>query len=117
MLVRYHHLWELKEELQTAELDEERGSCSVRLLAHCVLLFSHCASFWCVCLCVCVAWTEYARARVCVCVCGVAEYPATKTFFRCSRGAVDRHHSLPNEDSDGLIVKSGRDAFWTYLQF
>ena len=51
------------------------------------------------------------------CVCGVAEYPATKTFFRCSRGAVDRHHSLPNEDSDGLIVKSGRDAFWTYLQF
>ena len=21
-----------------------------------------------------------------MCVCGVAEYPATKTFFRCSRG-------------------------------
>ena len=30
---------------------------------------------------------------------------------------MDRHHSLPNEDSDGLVVKSGRDAFWTYLQF
>ena len=30
---------------------------------------------WCVCVCVCLG----------VCVCGVAEYPATKTFF-FSRG-------------------------------
>ena len=33
--------------------------------------------------------------------------------------AASKHHSLPNEDSDGLdgsFVKSGKDTFQTYLQ-
>ena len=49
-----------------------------------------------------------------LCVCEPSWSTDAKTLS--SRGAVDRHHSLPNEDSDGLVVKSGRDAFWTYLQ-
>ena len=31
------------------------------------------------------------------------------------RGAVDHYHSLPNKDSDSSVVKSRKDAFWTYL--
>ena len=55
--------------------------------------------------------------HVCVCVC--VSHPGSKglprahlstvtaalSFFHRSRGAVDHHHSLPNEDSDGSVVK------------
>ena len=41
---------------------------------------------------------------MCVCV----SHPVSKGSFKICRGAVDRYHSLPNEDSR-------KDAFWTYL--
>ena len=55
---------------------------------------------------------------VCVCVCqplGQGFPTATSTPSFTGRGAVDRYHSLPNEDSDSPVVKSRKDAFWTYL--
>ena len=48
---------------------------------------------------------------MCVCV----SHPVSKGSFKICRGAVDRYHSLPNEDSDSPVVKSRKDAFWTYL--
>ena len=49
-----------------------------------------------------------------ICVCPPLE-KGLLSPFPSSRGAVDRYHSLPNEDSDSPVVKSRKDAFWTYL--
>ena len=47
---------------------------------------------------------------VCVCVCGVAENPATKTFFCCSRGVQHLWHTARNE----AIAKGGKGVqTWT----
>ena len=56
------------------------------------------------------------RHRVCVTPCtkGFNATVSTTTTPQ-GRGAVDRYHSLPNEDSDSPVVKSRKDAFWTYL--
>ena len=56
---------------------------------------------------------------VCVCVCQLTPVSRDTTLFYCTklrRGAMDHYHSLPNEDSDSLVVISRRDAIWTYLQ-
>ena len=61
---------------------------------------------WSLILCGCVC----RGVCVCVCVC-VCVPPWTKGLtpplfpFYTGRGAVDHHHSLPNEDSDGSVVK------------
>ena len=44
------------------------------------------------------------------CVCGVAEYPATKTFFHCSRGhrpmvATCANEANPSWGKRGLIIR------------
>ena len=56
---------------------------------------------------------------LCVCVCQLTPVSRDTTLFYCTklrRGAMDHYHSLPNEDSDSLVVISRRDAIWTYLQ-
>ena len=50
-----------------------------------------------------------ASAHVCVCVC-VQSFISTISTQSC-RGAVDRYHSLHDENSDSLVVISRKDSF------